>query len=185
VGDAGAAGPQGIPGDDGAPGPAGDTGPAGTTGATGDTGATGATGAAGTGGLAEYAYVYNLIAKTVPIEADVTFSANGLMTPGITHAPGTAGVHLTNAGDYKVTFSVSGTEPSQMALFVNGTLVPGSIYGSGAGTQQSTGQVIATFSSGDEITVRNHSSAAAVGLASVIGGTQANSNASLAIEKLN
>jgi hypothetical protein len=107
------------------------------------------------------------------------------MTPGITHAPGSAGIQLTDAGDYKVSFSVSGTEPSQFALFVNGNLVPGTIYGSGAGTQQNTGQVIATFSSGDELTVRNHSSAAAVGLASVIGGTQANTNASIAIEKLN
>ena len=70
-----------------------------------------------------------------------------------------------NAGDYKVTFSVSGTEPSQMALFVNGTLVPGTIYGSGAGTQQNTGQVIVTFAAGDVLTVRNHTSAAAVGLA--------------------
>jgi hypothetical protein len=121
----------------------------------------------------------------VPIEADVTFNQNGLLTSGITHAPGTAGIALVNAGDYKVTFSVSGTEVSQMALFVNGTtLVPGTIYGSGAGTQQNTGQAIVTLGAGDVLTVRNHSSSAAVGLASLVGGTQANANASVAIEKL-
>ena len=37
---------------------------------------------------------------------------------------------------------------------------------------------------GDVLTVKNHTSAAAVGLASLIGGTQQNTNASVAIEKL-
>jgi len=116
-------------------------------------------------------------------EADVIFDSNGVLL-GVTHAPDTAGIALVAAGTYKVAFSVSGTEPSQFALFVNGVLVAGSIYGSGAGTQQNTGQVIATFSAGDILTVRNHTSAAAVGLQSLAGGTQANANASVAIEKL-
>lgn len=119
----------------------------------------------------------------MPIEADVPFDSNGVLN-GVTHAPGTTQIQLLNAGDYKVTFSVSGTEPNQFALFVNGVLVPGTIYGSGAGTQQNTGQVIATFSAGDILTVRNHSSAAAVGLQPNAGGTQTNVNASVAIEKL-
>jgi hypothetical protein len=71
-----------------------------------------------------------------------------------------------------------------MALFVNATAVPGAIYGSGAGTQQNTGQAIVTVAAGDVLSVRNHSSAAAVGLASVIGGTQANTNASITIERI-
>ena len=118
------------------------------------------------------------------LEADVTFDTNGVLTSGITHAPGAAGITLVNSGTYKVTFSVSGTEPSQMALFVNGVLVPGTVYGSGAGTQQNIGQVIINITAGGILTVRNHSSAAAVGLASVIGGTQANTNASVAIERV-
>jgi hypothetical protein len=121
----------------------------------------------------------------VALQADVTFNSNGRMTSGITHAPGAAGIALVNAGDYKVTFSVSGTEPNQMALFVNGTtLVPGTVYGSGAGTQQSTGQVIATFAAGDVLTVRSHTTVGAVTLATPIGGTEASVNASVAIEKL-
>jgi len=122
--------------------------------------------------------------ETVPLEADVTFDSNGVLTPGITHAPGAAGVTLTTAGTYAVTFSVSGTEPSQMALFVNGTLVPGTVYGSGAGTQQNTGQAILVAPAGAVLTVRNHTSSAAVGLATPIGGTQPSSNASVVIEKL-
>jgi hypothetical protein len=122
--------------------------------------------------------------ETVPLEADVTFDSNGVLTPGITHAPGAAGVTLTTAGTYEVTFSVSGTEPSQMALFVNGALVPGTVYGSGAGTQQNTGQAIFVAPAGAVLTVRNHTSSAAVGLATPIGGTQPSSNASVVVEKV-
>ena len=92
---------------------------------------------------------------------------------------------VTTPGDYEVTFSVSGTEPNQFALFLNGALVAGTVYGSGAGTQQNNGQAIITIAAGDVLTLRNHSSAAAVTLATTIGGTQANVNASIVIKKLN
>ena len=121
----------------------------------------------------------------MPLEGDVTFDSNGVHTPGIAHALGSAGITLANAGTYSVAYSISATEPSQFALFVNGaTLVPGTIYGSGAGTQQNAGQTIATFAAGDVLTLRNHTSAAAVGLATPIGGTQPSTNASITIEKL-
>jgi hypothetical protein len=97
---------------------------------------------------------------------------------------GTAGINLVNAGTYKITFSVSGVEPSQMALFDNGAPVPGTVYGSGAGTQQNIGQAIITVAAGDVLTIRNHSSAAAVTLQTLAGGTQTNVNASITIEKL-
>jgi BclA C-terminal domain len=120
----------------------------------------------------------------VAIEADVAFDSNGTMTSGIKHALGGAGIEVVEAGTYALTFSVSGTEPSQMAIFLNGTLVPGTIYASGAGTQQNTGQAIFTAPAGGVLTIRNHSSSAAVGLATPIGGTQPSSNASVVIEKL-
>ena len=186
-GEVGAAGPEGSIGTPGAAGEAGQQGApglGGPQGPPGTPGATGATGPAGSSGLSQYAYIYNLGGETVPLEADVTFDSNGVLTPGITHALGAAGVTLAIAGTYEVTFSVSGTEPSQVALFVNGTLVPGTVYGSGAGTQQNTGQAIFIAPAGAVLTVRNHTSSAAVGLATPIGGTQASSNASLVIEKL-
>ena len=193
AGDAGDAGAAGAAGADGSTGPAGakgdtgNTGPQGSTGAAGATGATGATGAAGadgSGGFGEYLYVYNLTAQTIAVEAPIPFDTNGAMSAGFTHAPGSANIAVVNAGVYKVSFSVSGTEPSQMALFRNGAPVPGSIYGSGAGTQETGGQVIVTLGAGDMLTVVNHSSAAAVGLASNIGGTQQNVNASVSIEQV-
>jgi len=163
------------------------TGPQGATGSTGNAGVqgvTGATGPEGSNGLSQYAYVYNLGGEVVAIEADVNFDSNGLLTPGINHAPGNAGIEIVQAGIYAVQFSVSTTEPSQMAIFLNGGLVPGTIYGSGAGTQQNTGQAIFAVPAGGVLTVRNHSSASAVSLATPIGGTQENANASVVIEKL-
>ena len=177
----------------GAPGASGATGPAGigSTGPTGSVGPTGSAGLSSTGptgpaaSTATYAYIYNLTPQTVAIEADAIFDTNGVITAGITHAPNSPSVLFQVAGDYAITFSVSGTEPNQFALFLNGILIPGTVYGSGAGTQQNTGQVIVTIAAGDTLTLRNHSSTAAVGLASLVGGTQANVNASLLIEKLN
>ena len=172
---------------DGATGATGDTGPTGgigATGATGDTGATGGTGATGTNGLAEYAYIYNLDAQVVAIEADISFSDNGVIVGTITHAPGTSTIQIGSAGDYAIWFDVSGVEPNQFTLFQNGAPVAGSVYGSGAGTQANPGMVIITAAASDVLTVRNHSSAAAVTLQTLAGGTQTNSNASILIQKM-
>lgn len=182
-GDAGATGAQGSAGVAGVQGPQGAIGPQGEIGLTGDTGATGAAGEDGTG-LSDYAYIFNDEDQTVAIEADVTFSDNGVITAGFTHAPGTTALNVVAAGAYKVSFSTSGTEASQFALFVNGLVVDGTTYGSGAGTQQNNGQVIVLLAAGDVLTLRNHSSSAAVGLATPIGGTQASVNASVLIEKI-
>jgi hypothetical protein len=205
TGSQGLQGVQGETGADGTPGPTGNTGSTGSTGAQGTTGSTGsqgptgatgqqgtagsigptgAAGANGTNGLAEYAYVYNRGAQTVPIEADIIFDSNGVITPGFTHAPGTTQILVTTPGDYKVSFSVSGVEPSQFALFLNGSALTDTVYGSGAGTQETNGQVIVTVAAGDVLTLRNHSSAAAVTLQTLAGGTQTNVNASVVVEKL-
>jgi hypothetical protein len=130
--------------------------------------------------------VYNFSAQVVALEAAVTFDSNGLGTPGITHGLGSPGITMADQGIYKVAFSVSGTEPCQFALFVNSVLVPETVYGSGAGTQQDNGQAILAINAGDVITLVNHSSAAAVTLAAAppIGGTAAAVNASIILEKL-
>jgi Collagen triple helix repeat (20 copies) len=194
----GATGPAGPAGATGPNGPAGSTGAQGTSGAVGatgpvgSTGPTGATGSAATKGLSQYAYVYNDAGQTVEVDTDITFSKSGRMTAGITHADGDAAIALVNAGDYKVTFSVSGTETNQMALFVNATplvpgnatLVAGTVYGSAAGAQQNTGQAIVTAAAGSVLTIRNHTTTAAVTLATPLGGNQVTTNASVVIEKL-
>ena len=187
VGLTGAIGPAGVAGLAGAIGPQGVAGLVGATGIQGIQGIVGAQGIQGVPGVAgvsEYAYVYNLTSRVVPIEADVLFDLNGPITPGITHTPGSAAVTVVNAGTYEIDFSVSGVEPGQFSLTVNGVPQPSTVYGSGAGTQQNTGQALLTLGAGDVLTLRNHSSAAAVTLQPAAGGTQPNVNASLVIKKL-
>ena len=129
-----------------------------------------------------YAYIYNTSGQLVFIESDVTFDTNGSLS-GISHTPGTSSITFTNSGVYKVNFSISGSEPNQFALFLNGIEVTGSIYGSGSGGQQNNGQALVTISPGDILTLRNHTSFSDVTLGST-GGTAFNVNASVLIEKI-
>ncbi|WP_033734381.1 BclA C-terminal domain-containing protein, partial [Bacillus mycoides] len=166
----------------GLPGPTGPTGATGPSGGPpGPTGPTGLT----VSGLSHYAYVFNTAAQVVALEAPILFNSHGRMTPGFTHTLGTSQLMVLNAGDYKISFSISGVEPNQFTLFLNGASVTSAVYGSGAGTQPNNGQTILTLAAGDIITLNNHTSAAAVTLQTLAGGTQTNINASIVIEKLN
>jgi hypothetical protein len=127
--------------------------------------------------------VYNLSAQIVGIESDITFDTNGPLS-GFTHTAGTSTIIVSLTGTYLLDFSVSGVEPGQFSLMDNGLAVAGTTYGSGAGTQQDNGQVIVHLTTGDVLTLRNHSSATAVALQTLAGGTQTNVNASLLIEQL-
>lgn len=144
----------------------------------------GAAAAPSSPGLSEYAYIYNLDAVVVAIESDIEFSNNGNMTAGFTHTPGESSITIVNAGIYSVWFNVSAVEPCQFALFQNGAPVAGGIYGSGAGTQINSGMIIITAAAGDVLSLRNHTSSAAVTLQFLAGGTQFNVNASIMIHKL-
>jgi hypothetical protein len=190
-GPTGLIGPIGLTGSTGATGPTGtdgvngDTGPTGATGADGPTGATGVTGAAGAAAPSEYAYIYNLDAQVVPLNADVTFSTNGpIGSTVVSHAPGTDTITVNTPGVYEINFSVSGVEPNQFTVFVNGIPVPGSTYGSGAGTQLNAGMTIVSLLAGDAVTLRNFTSAAAVTLQTLAGGTEVNVNASIMFQRL-
>ena len=88
-------------------------------------------------------------------------------------------------GAYEISWIVSGVEPGQFALFVNGAVSPGGIFGSGAGTQQTNGHGLVVLHAGDVVSIHNHSSAAAVTLQTLAGGTQTNVNASVLIRKVN
>ena len=61
--------------------------------------------------------------------------------------------------------------------------VPGGSSG-GSAAAVAAGEAIVALGAGDTLTIRNHSSAAAITLASVIGGTQANVNASVILNRL-
>lgn len=124
-------------------------------------------------------------AKVVAIEVDVSLDANGTLSAGIAHLPSISTITVAVAGDYEATFSISGVEPNLFAFFVNGALAVGSVHGSGAGTQRNRVSAILTLAARDVLTLRNHSSLAAVTLQTLAGGIQTNVNASVRLLKLN
>ena len=125
-----------------------------------------------------------MIRQDVAIDAAVLFDGHSQLL-NIEHATNSSDILVSQGGNYLVSFSVTGTEPNQFAIFVNGALVPGSIYGSGAGTQQNNGQVIVGLKEKDTVTLVNYRSAAAVGLQSLSGGQEENVTASVTLLKLN
>jgi hypothetical protein len=134
--------------------------------------------------LSSYGYIYNLTEESVAQEASVAFGTNGPLV-GITHTPGSPSVVVTDSGTYAVNFSLTSSQPSQFALFRNGTVVPESLYGSGTGDVGPFGQVILNLTAGDVLTLVNHTSnAGSVTLDNSAGGKQTNVDASLLIEKL-
>ena len=134
-------------------------------------------------GIGDYAYIYNTTSQTVAIGASVVFSNNGV-TKGITHIQGSSNIIIGTAGTYEISFHLSAIEPNQFALYQNGVIVEGTLYGSAAGTQQNTGMSIITASAGDVLTLTNHSSPSATTLQPFAGGTQTNVNASIKILNL-
>jgi hypothetical protein len=163
----------------------GHCGPRGRDGQNGQNGQNGKNGKNGTNtnALGAYGYVYALIPQTVAIDAPVLFDANGPLN-NILHTPGSNAINIMNMGVYLIQFSVSGTEPNQFDIYVNGAPNLSSLHGSGAGTQQNNGSVILNLNAADVITLVSHSSTAAVTLASPVGGTQSNVTASITIVKL-
>lgn len=184
----GATGPTGAIGDTGALGATGPTG--GATGSTGNTGATGATGLDGATGATganvfDFAYIYNTSFQRVDVEEDIAFDTNGLLSAGFTHIPGTASIFVVNTGIYKISFSVTGDDENQFAIFVNGAPSSlASVYGSQDDKQQNNGQAILALNASDVITIRNHTSGNDIKLHSVVGGSQTTVNASVIIERL-
>jgi hypothetical protein len=122
-----------------------------------------------------------LTAQTVPVETDVTFSTNGPISSGFTHSQGTAQLELINGGTYHVDFSATALEPCQFALFLNGTIISGTTFGSGSGAIITSGSVIFRANAGDILTMRNHTSNSTVILQTTAGGTQTNVNAAITI----
>ena len=136
-------------------------------------------GGGGAAAAAGYGHVFNLGGQTVALESDVVFDSNGALSSDIAHTPGTSSIVIATTGIWQVSWIVTAIEPNQFALFLNGTAVPSGTYGSGAGTQQNSGQAILSLSAGDVVSLRNHASSSAVTLHDSAGGSQPNVNASI------
>jgi hypothetical protein len=159
------------------------SGPATFSGPTSLTGSVSINGAPAGGGISAYAYIYNVGPQTIALEAPILFDTNGPLS-GITHTPASAAINIVAAGTYAIYWSVSGLNPNQFAITVNGAPSTSTIYGSAAGAQQNTALSILTLAAGDVLNLINHTSSAGVPLQTLAGGTQVNVNASVLILRL-
>jgi hypothetical protein len=118
-------------------------------------------------------------------ESAVTFVTNGPLSSAFSHSASTPGININFTGVYVATFFVTTTGQSQFALFLSGTVIPESIYGSEANVTGGPGQVIFSATAGQRITLRNHSSASGnIFLPVTAGGSHINVNASITIIRL-
>lgn len=138
-----------------------------------------------------FGYFYNLaVSATVAIAAPFPFDTNGEFSPAVfahTASPvvaTSAPITILQAGTYRVEYSVTVAEARQIALYLNGAVVAGTIYGQATGTAVTTAFAIITAAANDVLTLRNHLSAAALTLVTPSGGTASNTTNSLLIEKL-
>ena len=191
-GQVGATGPPGPQGPVGATGPPGPQGPVGATGPPGLQGSVGATGPPGPQGpvgatgpavASNYGYIYNTGSQSIPTEGDIPFSTNGALL-GITHSVGTGPITIENEGTYAVWFIINGEVANQFALFQNGVVVPGSIYGTVGTSESNAGMTMISAAAGDILRVRNHTSIGSVILDNTVGGSQTNISASIMIIRI-
>ncbi|HHT49288.1 MAG TPA: collagen-like protein, partial [Firmicutes bacterium] len=157
----------------------------GATGPAGAVGATGATGPTGPGAPETFAYIYNIgTVEEIPVDGMVPFSNNGLIVGGIAHQPGSTDILISETGVYEITFMVQADRVNQFAVFLDDSLVPGTIYSVGAANIQNTGRVLLSVTAPALITIRNHTSFSPVTLETEIGGTQDQVNAAVLIRRI-
>lgn len=136
-------------------------------------------------------YFYNLeVSATVAIGAPFPFDTDGPTNPALyahTASPvvaTSAPITILQAGRYRVDYSVTVAEARQIALYLNGAVVPSTIYGQATGTAVTTAFAIIDAAANDVLTLRNHLSAAALTLVTPSGGTAENTTDSLLITRL-
>ncbi|MNM56646.1 Collagen triple helix repeat protein [compost metagenome] len=191
-------GPQGIPGAVGPAGPQGAIGLQGPVGPAGAAGPAGATGPAGpAGGISDFAFLCSDVAQTVAAApapggqgGAVTFDNSLISATAITFTPPST-IVINTSGIYKITWEVFPTPgDSAFGLFFDpagaapAALVLCSNYGSGAGNNPYTGQVVTALSAGGTLTLNRIDPTGTVTLQNTIGGGTPTVSAAIVIEKL-
>jgi hypothetical protein len=180
----GLAGATGARGADGANGSIGQPGPAGTNGTNGINGRDGANGGPGPAATRDYAYLYDVAGQTVAPSGDVLFRTDGAMTGEFVHPAGSSSITFLTGGTFKVTVSIAGSLRNQVGVTLNGVSVVGAIFGTDDNSQQNGGQAIVSVGAGQQMTIRNQSTTAAIPLDNTAGGAAINVDASILIERL-
>jgi hypothetical protein len=123
-------------------------------------------------------------AATVAPGTAVSFPNSGPQSGSITNLSAST-FQLADIGTYRVTFTVSVTEPGQLELTLNGTPIAYTVVGRATGTSQIVGDSLVTVAATNSVlAVENPSSeSTALTVTPLAGGTEPVS-ASLIIQKL-
>ena len=139
----------------------------------------------------DYGYFYNLeVSATVAPEAPFPFDTNGAFTSGFLAYSKCCSCNVSSYHYckcwciYSVQWSVTVAEARQIALFLNGAVVAGTTVGAATGTVVTSSQAIITATAGSLLTLRNHTSVAALTLVTPSGGTAGNNTNSILIKQL-
>ena len=82
-------------------------------------------------------------AATVAVGSAVSFPRDGPQAGGIVRVDSSSFL-LPEVGTYRVAFAVSVTEPGQLGLTLNSTLLPYTVYGRATGTGEIVGEAFVT-----------------------------------------
>ena len=160
----------------------------GSTGPAGPTGLAGATGATGPAAAVNFAEFFALMppdnSATVASGTPVAFPQNGPTSGTITRLGATT-FQLPAIGTYRVSFSVSVTEPGQLVIVLNSAPLAYTVYGRATGTSPIAGTaLVQTTSVNSVLSVNNPAGeAAALTITPVAGGVDP-AVASLVIDQL-
>lgn len=179
VGPTGPIGPVGPPGPNGVIGP---IGPAGSVGPVGPAGPTGPAGPSGPNVITEFIYAYLPFTVDVSSGANIKFTDESSSGSFLLSMGGI--INILVSGVFSLTYKLNTSSPNQFAAYLNGVLVPGSLYGVSTPDSRNIGQVIFAATAGSIVTIRNVSIGAPVFLRDNVGGTQTNIVASVVITKI-
>ena len=126
-------------------------------------------------------YLYNNISEQVAPNGNVLFNTISNTTNGLTYNNGV--ITIMHLGIYKVSYYVQTTQDTQFAVFINDTIINGSIYSSGTGGLINTGCFTTNVLNNNSMTLRN-TTANNISLNIPNIGNNTSINASFMIEKL-
>jgi hypothetical protein len=106
------------------------------------------------------------------------------MTSGITHTAGTSQITVAQAGIYMIDYTVTSNQGRQVAVFDNGSLITGTIFGTQSANNAAVGQAIVSLAAGDVLTLVNNVANPSFTLNQNSGGTATGADASIVIVKL-
>lgn len=123
------------------------------------------------GSLNQFAYFWQQVDEvTGTIAANdgkaLFFNSSTNNTSGLTTVAGSGDIVVGAGagGVYEINYNVTGAEPNAFAIHINGIKAAGSVYGSGAGTQQNDGFALLALVAGDVVSLRSDNAPAAITL---------------------